>query len=177
VAERILARRETLRRLKRLPHPELRAEAERLWQRVPESARAALPRLTLNWDELIKLQGEGLRIESHTVSHPILAHLEGDELRRELKESKRRIGDGLGTSPEFLAYPDGAAASISAEAEREALAHYRAAFTTVQNVLVPRASASRLPRIGARPTDTVGFLDFKINLYLTRELIRHVLHR
>jgi Predicted xylanase/chitin deacetylase len=61
----------------------------------------------MNWDELAGHADRGVLIGSHSVSHPHLAELNDDELRRELNESKAEIEDRLGRFCSDLAYPYG----------------------------------------------------------------------
>jgi peptidoglycan/xylan/chitin deacetylase (PgdA/CDA1 family) len=62
---------------------------------------------TMNWDELRDHADRGVAIGSHAVSHPHLTTLSGDELRRELRDSKEEIEDRLGRLCPDLAYPYG----------------------------------------------------------------------
>jgi len=62
---------------------------------------------TMNWDRLRDLAGRGIRIGSHTASHPHLVALEDDRLRAELVDSKQRLEDELGRPCPDLAYPYG----------------------------------------------------------------------
>jgi peptidoglycan/xylan/chitin deacetylase (PgdA/CDA1 family) len=62
---------------------------------------------TMNWDELREHAARGIAIGSHAVSHPHLTTLSGDELRRELTDSKAEIEDRLGRPCPDLAYPYG----------------------------------------------------------------------
>jgi peptidoglycan/xylan/chitin deacetylase (PgdA/CDA1 family) len=62
---------------------------------------------TMDWDALLEHAHRGVTIGSHAVSHPHLTKLTGDELRRELNESKEEIEDRLGRPCEDLAYPYG----------------------------------------------------------------------
>jgi len=62
---------------------------------------------TMTWDELRAHSEHGVEIGSHSVAHAHLTQLAGDELRRELLDSKQEIEDELGLPcPEF-AYPYG----------------------------------------------------------------------
>ena len=62
---------------------------------------------TMDWDELRDHAARGIAIGSHTVSHPHLATLSDDELRRELNECKSEIEERLRRPCEDLAYPYG----------------------------------------------------------------------
>jgi peptidoglycan/xylan/chitin deacetylase (PgdA/CDA1 family) len=62
---------------------------------------------TMSWDELREHADRGLRIGSHTVSHPHLTGLSDADLRRELDDSKAEIEAELGKPCRELAYPYG----------------------------------------------------------------------
>lgn len=62
---------------------------------------------TMSWDELGEHAARGIAIGSHAVSHPHLTTLSGDELRRELRESKQEIEHRLGRPCADFAYPYG----------------------------------------------------------------------
>ena len=81
---------------------------------------------TMSWDELRKLAGHGIEVESHTVSHPHLPSLSDEELASELQSSKRRLEEELGRPCRFLAYPFGDCDDRVRAAAREA--GYEAGF-------------------------------------------------
>jgi peptidoglycan/xylan/chitin deacetylase (PgdA/CDA1 family) len=62
---------------------------------------------TMTWDELRGLREHGVRIGSHTVSHPHLPTLSSPEVARELRDSKQRIEDEIGVRCGDFAYPFG----------------------------------------------------------------------
>jgi peptidoglycan/xylan/chitin deacetylase (PgdA/CDA1 family) len=62
---------------------------------------------TMSWDELREHRDRGVRIGSHTVSHPHLTRLSDSELRGELEDSKGEIEAELGGPCRELAYPYG----------------------------------------------------------------------
>jgi peptidoglycan/xylan/chitin deacetylase (PgdA/CDA1 family) len=62
---------------------------------------------TMDWDELREHAARGIGVGSHTVSHARLPTLSGDELRRELNESKEEVEERLRRSCDDLAYPYG----------------------------------------------------------------------
>ncbi len=59
----------------------------------------------MTWDDLRSLRQAGHIIGSHTMSHPNLAHLQEDEILRELGESKTRLEQELGEPILHFAYP------------------------------------------------------------------------
>lgn len=56
-------------------------------------------------DELREIAGQGVSIESHTVTHPILATLTGTQARWELTESKRRLEEITGKPVRHFCVP------------------------------------------------------------------------
>jgi peptidoglycan/xylan/chitin deacetylase (PgdA/CDA1 family) len=62
---------------------------------------------TLDWDGLRRLADRGVEIGSHSVSHPLLTHLDDAELDGELRQSRERLESELRRPCRFLAYPFG----------------------------------------------------------------------
>jgi peptidoglycan/xylan/chitin deacetylase (PgdA/CDA1 family) len=85
----------------------------------------------MNWAQVRELSDAGMEIGSHSVSHPVLAQIEDDDvLRRELHDSKAAIEHHTGRPVVSLAYPVGGRAAYDdrvVAATREA--GYRFAFT------------------------------------------------
>lgn len=92
---------------------------------------AALSRdLFASWDALREMQAGGMTIGSHTVTHPVLASLPPEAQRRELTQSRERIGEMLGLKPDLLAYPVGGPTAFTDTTQQLAReAGYRAAFS------------------------------------------------
>jgi peptidoglycan/xylan/chitin deacetylase (PgdA/CDA1 family) len=61
----------------------------------------------LRWQEIEALQGAGIRIEAHTVSHPDLRQLSDDALWAECDRADETIRSMLGIRPRYFAYPYG----------------------------------------------------------------------
>jgi len=59
----------------------------------------------LSWDKVKELHSDGIAFGSHTVSHPKMATLAVDDIRKELELSKERIEIQLCTSTESFSYP------------------------------------------------------------------------
>ena len=75
---------------------------------IPELAADDPDRLaTMTWDDLRSHAERGVRVGSHSVTHPHLTRLGNDELRREVTESKQQIEDELGRPCPDFAYPYG----------------------------------------------------------------------
>lgn len=64
--------------------------------------------LSLDWQELRELATAGWEIGSHTCSHPRLPQLDDAQLGRELRVSRQRIEQELGSPCTSIAYPYGA---------------------------------------------------------------------
>jgi peptidoglycan/xylan/chitin deacetylase (PgdA/CDA1 family) len=78
---------------------------------VPELASEAAARpeqlATMDWDTLRAFVERGVEVGSHTETHPRLPALTGEELLRELRDSRARCEDELGRPCRYLAYPYG----------------------------------------------------------------------
>ena len=129
---------------------------------IPQEALDAELVGFMDWEEVKALHGLGFEIGSHTVHHPILSRCEGEELARELAESKRAIEDHLQTECFSLAYPNGGREDYNESVQRMAReAGYRVAF--VINDALSRAgedpyAISRICVPGHLPTATFAFM-------------------
>ncbi|KAA9327386.1 polysaccharide deacetylase family protein [Adhaeribacter soli] len=64
--------------------------------------------LFMNWNEIRQIAGAGFEVGSHTVSHPLLATIEDQELlTRELVLSRQILKEELGEYPVAISYPGG----------------------------------------------------------------------
>jgi peptidoglycan/xylan/chitin deacetylase (PgdA/CDA1 family) len=98
----------------------------------------------MSWDQLGKLADAGWEIGSHTCSHPRLPSLGGDDLARELTDSRSAVAERLGRPCAALAYPYG-------EYDERVVEAARAAGYAVAGTLpgrLPRARPLAWPRIG-----------------------------
>lgn len=101
----------------------------------------------ISWDEAREMDGAGVEIGSHTVTHPILTHVEGERLSFELKQSRARLEETLGREVNLFCYPNGDCdSSVRAEVARSG---YLAAVTTEEGLNETRLSGSRLNEAGA----------------------------
>lgn len=76
-------------------------EAAGLTEAVGDGARF------LSAGELRDLASRGVEVGNHSATHPNLAACTGDELRREIVDSRFRLEAALGRPVRFFAYPDG----------------------------------------------------------------------
>jgi peptidoglycan/xylan/chitin deacetylase (PgdA/CDA1 family) len=70
--------------------------------------------LFLNWNEAAEMVRGGMRIGSHTCTHPLLSSLTEEEQFREMDESRRIIEARLKVPCETIAYPFGLEHHINA---------------------------------------------------------------
>ena len=86
------------------------------------------PRTLLSLDQIREMQRAGIQFGSHSLTHPLLTKLSTAELIREVRDSKLRLEDAMGTSIEWFAYPYGDVDRRVRAAVLEA--GYKAAVTT-----------------------------------------------
>src|SRR5262249_53288253 len=79
-----------------------------LTERFAQLAEVTLPSdLMMTTAQASNLVRMGFALGSHTHSHPILAGLEADEARREIKVGKERVEELAGSRVTLFAYPNG----------------------------------------------------------------------
>ena len=82
----------------------------------------------INWEQAREMDADNLKIESHTVTHPILTNINQTRLDYELQTSKARLENVLGRKVEHFCYPNGNLnADVQASVEK---AGYESAVTT-----------------------------------------------
>lgn len=97
---------------------------------VRKDPEAELLSRPMNARQIAAAAREGLSIQSHTVTHPVLANVDDTRLRHELVQSRDTIASITGVAPELLAYPNGTWKDFGAREVAEArAAGYRAAMT------------------------------------------------
>jgi peptidoglycan/xylan/chitin deacetylase (PgdA/CDA1 family) len=107
---------------------------ERAIVEIADSLGVALPAAPpdefrpLSWEEIRDLDQSGVEIGSHTVTHPILTHVDHGHLRYELCESKAQLEARLGRRVPLFCFPNG---NYDRQVVREtASAGYQCAVTT-----------------------------------------------
>lgn len=136
---------------KLLPNVERLAWLDTLPVRPPEQVPPEYAAMT--WDEVRDAAGHGIEFGAHTVTHPILSRVSGeDELRAEIAGSKRRIEEELGRGVDHFCYPNGSAHDFTAQAVEVVRASgFRTATVTTVGTVAPGDDALRLRRIGVEP--------------------------
>jgi peptidoglycan/xylan/chitin deacetylase (PgdA/CDA1 family) len=107
---------------------------------------------TVGWSELADLEREGIRIESHGISHRPLADLEVDEAAREIALSKLRLEERLGRPVRAFSYVKGSEAhykQVHLSLVRQA--GYDVAFTAVSGANSPATDPLQLRRYNIEP--------------------------
>jgi peptidoglycan/xylan/chitin deacetylase (PgdA/CDA1 family) len=115
------------------------------------AARGILNR-TIDWEEVAELEREGIRIESHGISHRPLADLEVDEAAREIALSKFRLEERLGRPVRAFSYVKGSEAHykpVHLSLVRQA--GYDVAFTAVSGANSPATDPLQLRRYNIEP--------------------------
>jgi peptidoglycan/xylan/chitin deacetylase (PgdA/CDA1 family) len=114
--------------------PEMRADLDR---------HAATMR-SVEWPMLEEMKEGGFEVGSHTLTHPHLPRLGGEELREQLSQSRAALVERLG-SCDTLAYPFGECSPEVAAAAAEC--GYRYAFTLPTVSGQRRATPLTIPRV------------------------------
>ena len=121
------------------------------WPGIDELWRdeAAEELRSMSWDQAAELEAAGWEIGSHTMSHPLLTHVDDDRLRGELEDSRKEIERRLGSCTS-VAYPFGVADERVATAAAQAGYEVACMLTFAHFVDEP----FRRPRIGLTSEDT-----------------------
>jgi peptidoglycan/xylan/chitin deacetylase (PgdA/CDA1 family) len=111
-------------------------------------------RNVMNWSEISEMRLAGIEFGSHGMSHGILPLLTGEEIRWELRESKRLMEKNLGVSIDTFAYPNGDFDAAIATQVKEA--GYRCGLATETNFKRADDDLFALPRIGIHTGASIG---------------------
>ncbi|MEJ2009804.1 MAG: polysaccharide deacetylase family protein, partial [Acidobacteriota bacterium] len=117
-------------------------------------------RQLLSLAQIRDLQRQGVHFGSHTLTHPCLTSLSDREIEREVRDSKRKLEDLLGTEVPCFSYPWGARdMRVRAAVAR---AGYKVAVTTTDGTNCS-GDALCLKRVNLCETDTLLELALKLN--------------
>ena len=100
---------------------------------------------SMTWDQVGEMVEAGTEIGAHTMTHPKLSTLHGEELRQQLVDSRRAVIDRLGRC-DLFAYPFGDLAPETVRAVADA--GYRYAFAQPHRGsgdVTPRFTIPRIP--------------------------------
>ena len=104
----------------------------------------------LDWEQCQEMEENNVRIESHSVTHPILTKIGDDELAYELRTSKKRLEDILGRRVDHFCYPNGTLDKNVRSAARDA--GYVSAVTTAYGFNDLHTNPLSMNRIDALPS-------------------------
>ena len=140
----------------------------------------------LGWDEILELQRNGFRFQSHTWSHRSLTDVPYEELAHELRDSRNYLAERLGRDVSQLCFPRGLFSARVLEAC--AKAEYEQLFTSVPGLAgcplhvdgdVPD-SVELIPRVLAQSADVSeyrsllrGAMSFFAGHYVARHFRRN----
>lgn len=93
----------------------------------------------LKWDQVQRMSGMGMDIQSHTCSHPIMTELSQDRLVDELVRSKAAIEDQVGKTVDAISIPQGFENERILKTAREK--GYQYIFTSRPGLFDPSISA------------------------------------
>jgi peptidoglycan/xylan/chitin deacetylase (PgdA/CDA1 family) len=106
----------------------------------------------LNWAQAREMDAGNLRVESHTVTHPILTNIAPTELDFELQNSREKLENVLDRNVEIFCYPNGSYDETVRRAVRNA--GYKCAVTTIYGFNDKFDNRLLLNRIAAQPNLT-----------------------
>jgi len=98
----------------------------------------------LDWDELEALHAAGVRIESHTHTHPDMRSLSIERMQAECEQADSMIEHRLGRCPQYFAYPFGYHNRKVRDFVRD---RYRGTVTTELIPLAKDPDPAALPRL------------------------------
>lgn len=133
---------------------------------IEQALEAQLPsnsgELMMTWDQVKALAQRGHIVGSHTMTHPNLAFLGVEDVRRELVESKQTMEAKIGVPVEHFSYPCPALFPNWTEQTREQSlrAGYQTAVTTNNGLTRQNDNPLELKRV--RPTKTVEGLRWNL---------------
>ncbi len=150
-AEKVAADRRLLAVCKSLPD----SSRVPLLDRIVDALGVDEARLAAAWPnhapisphELRQLPEIGIEVGSHTCSHAIVTRMSGEQVARELAESKRLIEESTGRSCDHFSYPNGGPADFDTGTRRSVVdAGYRSAVTTIKTAVEASQDPFEIPR-------------------------------
>lgn len=103
-------------------------------------------RSMLRWGEVQTMHRAGVTFGAHTVSHPDLTRLALPQAREEIRESRARLEEALGSPVTSFAYPYGA---VSKPIRRIVAEHFACACSDRLGLITPHSDPHALERVDA----------------------------
>lgn len=138
---------------------------------IASYAEDALPNnLMLNSNQVRQLHNEGITIGAHTATHPILACIDNQEARNEIKEGRRHLETLIGNSVTLFAYPNGRPGNDYLPEHVEIVRElgFKAAVSTVWGVSTQQTNRWELPRFTPWDHQPSRFYGRFLRNYLSR---------
>jgi len=140
-----------------------------IWPEVKEyQERFPKTMVSVDWEMVGRMAEGPFAIGSHTLTHPHLAALHGEELRQQLSDSRRRVTERLGGC-ETIAYPFGSWSPEVAMAAGEV--GYSFAFTLPTGVGQRGGTPLSIPRVNVDYRDEERRFAFKLSAAGRRVLL------
>lgn len=138
-------------RLKRLPN---KMKDQKI-REIGKALKVDIPALpppefaSMKWEHAREMDADNVRIESHTVTHPVLTNVGQSSLDFEMQSSKKRLEEVLGRQVNHFCYPNGSLdKGVQKAAEN---AGYKTAVTTSYGFNDARTNQLLMNRIDAMP--------------------------
>ena len=145
-------------------------------KRIASSLRVEIPDLptrdcdSITWEQARLMDGAGIEIGSHSVTHPILTNINDERLEAELRESRSRLEAKLDRKVELFCYPNG---NYDARVKRAAeAAGYRSAVTIEAGLNRNRCDLLALRRVHTEQ-DFTRFLQSTSGFEQVKEKVRY----
>ena len=97
-----------------------------------------------SWEEILSLDPSIVSVGSHSLTHPIVCHLDGEALTDEIVGSRRNLEERLGRSVDTFCYPNGA---MTTKVDALVRKTYAAAVTTKESLVGRGQDPYTLPRV------------------------------
>ena len=149
---------------------------------IGQERRMFKGRACLTWDEVRRLNDEGVEFGSHTVNHPKLWQLDNASLEQEMTDSRREIEQEIGVRVASFAHPYAFPFTDKPYVRRFKAAASRAGYqctvTTSLGRVRPSDDAFALKRLPANGADDSALLKAKLDgaydwLSLVQRIVKH----
>jgi peptidoglycan/xylan/chitin deacetylase (PgdA/CDA1 family) len=141
---------------------------------VADLARFPATMRSVTWDQVGEMAEGEFEVGAHTLTHPHLPSLDGEQLRSELSDSRARVKERLGHC-DTIAYPFGEFDDEVAAAAREC--GYSYAFTLPTGVGQREATPWTIPRVNVDYRDEGRRFDLKLSRRGRSAILSPVINR
>jgi peptidoglycan/xylan/chitin deacetylase (PgdA/CDA1 family) len=151
--------------LRDLPDRERRQRLARILRELPVPDDGERNGRMLTWDQVRSMQRHRIDFGGHTVTHPFLSRMPGEQVAWEVSECKRRIEEELQLPVVHFAYPNGRKKDFGAwNKDLIRRAGYKAAVTTIWGVNYGSTDPLELRRGGPWENSPAEFA-YKLDWY------------